>query len=72
MRKLTIQETELVSGGLTVGDVSFLSGNAIGSGNHVEVSNVLNDNSILNGSLNDSLNGIGVLNYSGNSLNLMT
>lgn len=64
MRKLTIEEMEFVSGGLTTGDIVILSGNGILSGNHVEVSDVLNGNSILNDALNGSLNGLGILNYS--------
>lgn len=64
MRNLTIAEMEYVSGGATFGDVSVGSGNGIVSGNHVEVDNVLNGNSILNDSLNGSLNGWGALNYS--------
>lgn len=63
MRNLTNEEIECVSGGMTFGDVVIGSGNSILSGNHVSVDNVANDNSILNGSLNDSLNGLGILNY---------
>lgn len=64
MRDLTKQEMELVSGGLDVGDVSVLSGNGIGSGNHVTVCDVLNGNSIANGSANGSVNGWGIGNFS--------
>ena len=66
MRNLTIEETDLVSGGV-VGDVLFLSGNGIGTGNHVEVDNVANCNDILNDSLNGSANGTGIGNYSFNN-----
>jgi hypothetical protein len=66
MRDLTKKEMELVSGGLSVGDVAVLSGNGIGSGNHVTVSDILNGNCIGNGSLNGSANGTGIGNYSFN------
>jgi hypothetical protein len=67
MRKLTIEEMNQVAGGeALIGDITILSGNGILSGNHVEVSNVLNGNSLLNGALNGSLNGTGILNFSGN------
>lgn len=54
MRDLTIQETEIVGGGISVsvGDVSALNnasagnGNAIGSGNSVTVSDNLSGNSV--------------------------
>lgn len=68
MRKLTIGETAAVGGGvLAFRDVAIGSGNGIASGNHVTVENVGNGNKILNGSLNNSLNGTGLFNFSGNS-----
>jgi hypothetical protein len=64
MRKLSNEEMELVSGGLDVGDVSFLSGNGVGSGNHASASNIGNGNMLANDSGNGSANGWGIGNYS--------
>jgi hypothetical protein len=63
MRKLTTEELELVSGG-DIGDLVIGSGNGIGTGNSVDVSNIANCNSVLDGSLNGSGNGAGIGNFS--------
>lgn len=68
MRKVTVDEMACVGGGMfAMGDLLIASGNGVASGNHVTVKDVLNGNSIANGSLNGSLNGTGIGNYSGNS-----